>query len=486
MYIKKIGLVVFALLSACGSRVQHNGGTDSNTHWLQVCDDDAECDETLSCICGLCTVECPADDHCAALAGDRPGLCATPACDEPGFAAACTLACNDESGCPGALTCSDGICIAAAPAPTPLTPPPASREIELDDFEARFWQATCDNQLACRIGNDPQVRLFLDTTERCLKAYVNTTEAKDIRSRVEAAKAGLFTYDTQRAATCVSQMSNSCGLVEQDEPYEGFHQFCSEVFDGPTPSGQACSEDVECAGDAFCTPHAERCTGTCRPRAKLGEVCDNTPCSQLGDSWPLSCNASEIPARCVAVTFGETRGLGEECAFDRVGSIVSVDELHACEPGLFCSAGVCQEPLEVGAACADWSTVCEEGAFCPSHRGSSAQCTTFNLRTEAGQACNSLTEACDLLAGLTCDYDTDTCIATLEGGALGTACLPDALYTCQAGLYCELEDAAGEQTEPRCEKHKPVGAACAGPDACESGLCESFVCAARYCAVSNE
>lgn len=55
------------------------GGTDSNTHWLDQCDADAECGTGLECLCGVCSRPCAADSGCSELAPDA--VCVTRACE---------------------------------------------------------------------------------------------------------------------------------------------------------------------------------------------------------------------------------------------------------------------------------------------------------------------------------------------------------------------------------------------------------------------
>ena len=55
-----------AMLSLLGAACSDAGpSTDSQTHWLQPCQDNAACgDEGLSCLCGICLVPCADDAAC--------------------------------------------------------------------------------------------------------------------------------------------------------------------------------------------------------------------------------------------------------------------------------------------------------------------------------------------------------------------------------------------------------------------------------------
>jgi hypothetical protein len=57
---------LFAIIPGCGGDGPGISG-NSNTNWLQSCDSDAECGKGLSCLCGVCTLECRTQAQCASL-----------------------------------------------------------------------------------------------------------------------------------------------------------------------------------------------------------------------------------------------------------------------------------------------------------------------------------------------------------------------------------------------------------------------------------
>lgn len=59
-------------LVGCGAATRDP--TDTNTNWLAACEEDADCDPGLSCLCNACTVACDADEQCSA----QPGLTCAP------------------------------------------------------------------------------------------------------------------------------------------------------------------------------------------------------------------------------------------------------------------------------------------------------------------------------------------------------------------------------------------------------------------------
>lgn len=48
--------------SGCGARARDR--VEGETHWLSACTESSACDDGQSCVCGVCTVVCEADDAC--------------------------------------------------------------------------------------------------------------------------------------------------------------------------------------------------------------------------------------------------------------------------------------------------------------------------------------------------------------------------------------------------------------------------------------
>ena len=124
---KKIGLLGFlaaagfAVSAGCSARVT-SGGTDSNTHWLDVCTSDSECGD-LKCYCGVCTRGCAESDSCSALGANatcegRPFSCNV-------GKSVCLASCDTSMDCPPGLRCEAGQCT-AKPAPVQNPEPDAS------------------------------------------------------------------------------------------------------------------------------------------------------------------------------------------------------------------------------------------------------------------------------------------------------------------------------------------------------------------------
>jgi hypothetical protein len=94
-----LALLLVVAASLCGCGVKEDDPTvGSETHWLQACEEDADCDDVGRCICRVCTVACDdRADGCASL----PGFAAT--CQAPD--AAPTLALCGDQPAPAAGMC---------------------------------------------------------------------------------------------------------------------------------------------------------------------------------------------------------------------------------------------------------------------------------------------------------------------------------------------------------------------------------------------
>jgi hypothetical protein len=102
----------------CGVTDTDNGGTDSNTHWLEPCERDSQCDEGLSCVCGVCTASCEDDDACSELDGASCALANT--CTGPREETSCVVGCSNDLACGDlgtSFVCDDGQCVHRSIAP---------------------------------------------------------------------------------------------------------------------------------------------------------------------------------------------------------------------------------------------------------------------------------------------------------------------------------------------------------------------------------
>lgn len=79
----RVALLAAAVCVACkGSGPSAVG--DTNTNWLRLCDEDRECGELFSCMCGRCTIECTEDLDCDARGSGAVCQAPSAACGAPG------------------------------------------------------------------------------------------------------------------------------------------------------------------------------------------------------------------------------------------------------------------------------------------------------------------------------------------------------------------------------------------------------------------
>jgi hypothetical protein len=99
--------ITCAAVFACSGNESIDPRYDSGSHWLTVCEADAECG-SLQCECGFCTYRCEDTSECPA------GLCFNPrtatSCESVELAI-CGMLCDDASECDDGDACVEGVCI---------------------------------------------------------------------------------------------------------------------------------------------------------------------------------------------------------------------------------------------------------------------------------------------------------------------------------------------------------------------------------------
>lgn len=212
------------------------------------------------------------------------------------------------------------------------------------------------------------------------------------------------------------------------------------VFDDQTCPGtctappERCSEG-SCGADGFCASD-----GACRPRAAIGEACDET--------------------------------------------LVDFDNLRddPCVTGAHCEASVCVADLDAGAACQGKNLhACGDGAACicadPAACESEADFACRPARAE-GEPCNM---ALDCGEDLYCNYgDGGRCA---QRGGLGAAC-DDSFGACLHPLVCVDGQCADEQPAVTELPLLAEGESCADPGSCPLGTactCDNDACTEKRC-----
>ena len=142
----KIAILSLFLVAACNA--PQTGDVGSNTNWLQSCNDDGDCGDSLACHCGICTLDCNAAAECDSL----PAARCVPA-DDPAAWATCQSRDATLSsgiclpGCePG--TCNNGeACVSGACVPVPLP-------------ESEFCAPAVERSVADRASEDTLLALL--------------------------------------------------------------------------------------------------------------------------------------------------------------------------------------------------------------------------------------------------------------------------------------------------------------------------------------
>lgn len=186
-------------------------------------------------------------------------------------------------------------------------------------------------------------------------------------------------------------------------------QCSSDVCRFAVASGGECSRDAQC-------PVGESCVGsTCQLAGEPGEWCDTPRDCSTGscDLDTRSCRGTTAP--------------GQPC--------VNAD---TCTLGLFCTAGECQPPGNVGAPCSS-DAHCLSGTWCPA---------------EVQSTCQPLGQY-----GAPCDS---------RGGRGGRGCA--------AGYHCEGRDGAGRSLNT-CQALGTMNAPCRTNASCSAGL----LCFSQHC-----
>ncbi len=102
--------------------VPETSSTDGETHFLRSCDTECGGDQSLACLCGVCTLPCTETSACGSLAWSAECVSTverttSSACPEARAAAFCDVPCNTDESCSRlspSHRCLDGFCRASA------------------------------------------------------------------------------------------------------------------------------------------------------------------------------------------------------------------------------------------------------------------------------------------------------------------------------------------------------------------------------------
>lgn len=116
------------LVGACSPQAETSG---TNTNWLRRCEDDAQCGEQGSCLCGRCTVSCDSSSACMDGLVCTEELPSVVQCQGEATRT-CQPACTDDAQCDDDRRCLDGACV------DPLSSSCPKGALYCEDFESEL------------------------------------------------------------------------------------------------------------------------------------------------------------------------------------------------------------------------------------------------------------------------------------------------------------------------------------------------------------
>ena len=210
--------VLLCVLVGCSQSSPRSGG-DSESHFLQSCDD--QCDEGLSCICGVCTKGCQDLEPCLELADSAScGLLPASCNDAPG-PRACQVQCERDRDCEGLgpqLSCRAGACRPRPPQPVDGGKPDAvapsdagARDAAPGPREAGQGEAGQGEPDSGPIQRDAEVdsQIPFDSglyPECCLHEPITWQSTGGFAAPQTSSLSGCGTYVHEAEATCTNEL----------------------------------------------------------------------------------------------------------------------------------------------------------------------------------------------------------------------------------------------------------------------------------------
>jgi hypothetical protein len=181
----QLALFGVAQLVACGGKTTSGGGTDTSTNWVESCTEQSDCDTTVLCRCGFCTLPCERNEDCKALAesavcvaapdngcAEAPAICAPASGELPSTPSEPSSSSTEPE--PSESMPTEPMSMDPTE-PTTLEPQPSEPSVEPDLCETRTIES-CEEDALCAHSNgspyNPALNCFEATPEAvgCLDA----------------------------------------------------------------------------------------------------------------------------------------------------------------------------------------------------------------------------------------------------------------------------------------------------------------------------
>ncbi|MFW5966020.1 MAG: hypothetical protein ACOCV2_00825 [Persicimonas sp.] len=261
------------------------------------------------------------------------------------------------------------------------------------DFVDDYSTSLCERMLECE--ENSKVAEFVsiggwDSVETC--AHDVQSETLTGEQAAQAVEDDAVRLDSCNAPDCLDGIDDlDCLAVDRLLTEARFAELtsCPDAWYGVRDTGEACSVDAQCAGEAVCERDDEACLGECAEVDSAGSgqcgdiVCradqycstDNNVCQTRRDPGS-SCEADH---ECVRDARCETNECVEIDTGLGSGTACNLDD-RLCSFDLVCRQGECGSMPEDGESCPEYGCAgdayCDDGGTCASRKGAGESCSS--------------------------------------------------------------------------------------------------------------
>ncbi|MET0386071.1 MAG: Dickkopf N-terminal cysteine-rich domain-containing protein [Polyangiales bacterium] len=342
--------------------------------------------------------------------------------------------------------------------PDANVPPDASGEPATpDDVAAVLARGSCGALARC-LGASLLAEAF--DGRDCVELRTQIYADGDLHWLAESVARGRVTFRPERLARCESDLiAFGCEVQSRRLPAS-----CEAAVEGAAEVDGACAIDQECGGGAFCDRGMlATCPGTCVAPQAEGLPCRTS--AHCSDGYVCRAGLCSEPLGVGAPCSGY---LGQgECAPGLACQVGESDELE-CQPNAAVYAGKLDESCDV------FGVLCEPGLVCQSRSAdredTAGVCT---MPAAAGDTCRLAVPA-QCPPDYYCKDKTFGSSARVAAGAEGLCAeLPAGGAACETEIGCR----PGAYCDETCHVVQSVGGSCDEGTECFSGSCVDNQCA---------